>query len=87
MTEQEAIEIVSKEKAYMDAHAGRSQSEALGMAIEALEKQIPKEPENNISMHICPTCKGMDIEQYHELGGVTYLKHCPDCGQAIDWGG
>ena len=40
MTESEAIEIVRKEKAYMDSHAGRAQSEAFQMAINALEKQI-----------------------------------------------
>ena len=40
MTDSEAIEIVRKEKAYMDSHAGRAQSEAFQMAINALEKQI-----------------------------------------------
>ena len=39
MTESEAIEIVREEKAYMDSHAGRVQSEAFQMAINALEKQ------------------------------------------------
>ena len=39
MTDEEAIEIVRKEKAYMDSHAGRAQSEAFSMAIKALEKQ------------------------------------------------
>ena len=40
MTESEAIEIVRQERAYMDSHAGRAQSEAFQMAINALEKQI-----------------------------------------------
>ena len=39
MTENEAIEIVRKEKAYMDSHAGRAQSEAFQTAINALENQ------------------------------------------------
>ena len=42
MTESEVIEIVRKEKAYMDSHAGRAQSEAFQMAINALEKQMTK---------------------------------------------
>lgn len=42
MTESEAIEIVRKEKSYMDRHSGRAQSEAFQMAINALEKQIAK---------------------------------------------
>ena len=39
MTESEAIEIVRKEKSYMDSHAGRARSEAFQMAINALENQ------------------------------------------------
>ena len=39
MTESEAIEIVRKEKAYMDSHAGRAQLEAFQTAINALENQ------------------------------------------------
>ena len=39
MIESEAIEIVREEKAYMDSHAGRAQSEAFQMAINALENQ------------------------------------------------
>ena len=39
MIESEAIEIVLKEKAYMDSHAGRAQSEAFQTAINALENQ------------------------------------------------
>ena len=39
MTESEAIEIVRKEKAYMDSHAGRAQSEAFQTAINALKNQ------------------------------------------------
>ena len=42
MTENEAIEIVRKEKAYMDSHAGRAQSEAFQIAINALEERIAK---------------------------------------------
>lgn len=39
MIESEAIEIVRKEKVYMDSHAGRAQSEAFQTAINALENQ------------------------------------------------
>ena len=42
MTESEAIKILQKEKAYMDSHAGRAQSEAFQIAINALEKQIAR---------------------------------------------
>lgn len=39
MTIDKAIEILQKEKAYMDSHAGRAQSEAFQIAINALENQ------------------------------------------------
>ena len=55
MTEIEAKEIVRKEKAYMDSHAGRAQSEAFQMAINALEKQIVKKI-------ITPPCNTCDKE-------------------------
>lgn len=51
------------------------------LAVEALEKQIPKKPYDKVN---CPLCKievellPIDTEQ------VTYCLHC---GQAIDWRG
>lgn len=39
MTESEAIKILQEEKTYMDDHAGRVQSEAFQIAINALENQ------------------------------------------------
>lgn len=50
---------------------------------ELLEKQIPKQPyfENYYwATWTCPCCRTryeIDYEQH---------KHCPECGQAIDWG-
>ena len=38
MTEKEIIETLEIEKSYMDSHAGRSQSEALAYAIEAVKE-------------------------------------------------
>ena len=54
------------------------------VAIQALEKQVPKKPEMHIGDYeferwpICPKCKG----ELHPNGE----KFCSDCGQAIDWG-
>ena len=80
MTESESIKILQKEKAYMDSHAGRAQSEAFRMAINALEKQIAKKPykdnENGIyEKEYCPICHRSLFPNDH---------HCI-CGQAIDW--
>lgn len=65
-------------------------TEALNMAIESLEKQIPKKPDyegdgyddnGNLiyDTWICPNCE-------HEYE-IDYEEHsyCPECGQAIDW--
>ena len=51
--------------------------EAIQMAIEALEKQIPKKPTLHEGWLYCSVCKkDILMEGY---------KFCPDCGQRIDW--
>lgn len=65
-------------------------SEALSMAIEALEKHIPKKPyyegdgydeDGEIVYDIwrCPNC-----DEKYEYDYDIY-DYCPNCGQAIDW--
>lgn len=72
--------------------------DALVMAMDTLEKQIPKKPKMiNRTKHYCPKCYnnneyfpvdnkffGVEISEEHrkEVRRVTYCKHC---GQAIDW--
>ena len=46
-----------------------------GLAIEALEKQIPKKPTKTRSEIVCPTCKTL-------VGSSPYCRYC---GQALDW--
>ena len=54
------------------------------MAIEALEKQIPKKPidaitsDNEFICMICPCCQEVAVE-FND----AYCKHC---GQKLDWG-
>ena len=52
--------------------------EALTIAINALEKQIPKKPktDDRYVMYICPCCNDF-IKVSHNC--------CQNCGQAIDW--
>ena len=61
------------------------QKEAFQMAIQALEKQIPKKPvksENQVARYVntyyCPICN---------LGitGTNIAKWCYHCGQKLDW--
>lgn len=65
-------------------------AEEMKVAIEALEKQIPKKPDligdcyddnGNLiyDAWICPCCR-----TEYELDYDDY-KFCPECGQKIDW--
>lgn len=49
---------------------------ALALAIEALEKQIPKKPYWEYGVWHCKSC-GLDVFRDDSF--------CPVCGQAIDW--
>ena len=76
MTESEAKVILESEYKF---HGECSVfGEALTMAINALEKQIPKKPktDDRYVMYICPCCNDF-IKVSHNC--------CQNCGQAIDW--
>lgn len=79
MTESEAIEELKYDcnelgKAIpCDTSWGCSFENAYGMAIQALEKQIPKKRYN----YICPICSS-----YFEDGEC--FNYCPECGQRLE---
>ena len=86
MTEREAITEL-KRRAYRTTCYGNKvlEHEENLVAIEALEKQIPKKPIKSknqvvryVNTYYCPTC---------ELGitGTNIAKWCYHCGQKIDW--
>lgn len=94
MTEIEAIEELKYDcnelgKAIpCDTSWGCSFENAYGMAIEALEKQIPKKPyhisqvDDNDNVNVeCPACHA--TTDY----AVNVIKrgHCWKCGQLLDW--
>ena len=92
MTENEAIKILQEEKTYMDDHAGRAQSEAFQIAINALEKQIPKKPifdfnsSDTLSRFHC-AC-GKIICVHHDIGTMDSNdapNYCSNCGLKFDW--
>ena len=71
----------------------RKDLEALKMAVEALEKQVPKKVKKEfVTVNGCITCFETDVcpvcgnDFYIEdLGQTMYYSFCPDCGQALDW--
>lgn len=90
MTYQEAIERI---KIHNEHHSQQERfaiyiTEALNMAIEALEKQIPKEPLNieetkyKVS-YKCPVCGTVHVNGW--CGTNWKLPFCSICGQALDW--
>lgn len=86
MTPQEAIrriknhnEIHSRKEKHFAVHI----TEALNMAVKALEKQIPEKPANKSlefdgEYGYCPCCNRI-------LADHSNFRRCPDCGQALDW--
>ena len=79
MTEAEAI----KELQYhVDSPFGILVSEeTCKLAINALEKQIAKKPENicrDTGLFDCPVCHRRQVILYQGY-------HCKECGQRLDW--
>lgn len=75
MTYEEAIEILLQDYYSPDT------SDAVEVAIEALEKQIPKKPvaTEHFFRGCCPCCEEYIVTEY------SFPKHCENCGQALDW--
>ena len=90
MTYEEAIRRITVHNSIHQRREPRSVyiTEALHMAVVALEKQIPKKPiiwehrtiespiPNDDWGYECPCCGNCDID---------YPEHHCECGQALDW--
>lgn len=92
MTYEEAIKVLTDTRVMILKGSGTDLEKACSMAIEALEKQIPKKPiysnydDNGFDKIIpyraeCPAC-----EESVEFGkwNAEESHHC-ECGQALDW--
>lgn len=58
---------------------------ALALAIDALEKQIPKKPLHMHKNYYCPICKEDGWMLWDDAIPNDMDKYCGKCGQAIDW--
>lgn len=76
MTAERAIKILKG----LHPALSRAGKEAIGEAVEALEKQIPKKPNRGYGIfysedaRFCPVC-----------GDPSSNTYCRTCGQRIDW--
>ena len=55
------------------------------LAIEALEKQIPKKPLHMHKNYYCPICKEDGWMLWDDAIPNDMDEYCGKCGQAIDW--
>lgn len=87
----EAIEWI---KTHHDTQVKTNDSEAMRMAISALEKQIAKKPKHIEVLDgnwakVCPTCRRVLMERI-TTDEISYPRHYNTtgycwCGQRIDW--
>ena len=78
MTESEAIKLIENDLKLHSKDLSSKYKNGLRMAIQALEKQIPKKPktDDRYVMHICPWCNDF-VKVSHN--------YCQNCGQKLDW--
>ena len=85
MTYEEAIKhFKSLQKRYTKEHNGRM-CEKVNLALEALEKQVPKKPLHMHKNYYCPICKEDGWMLWDDAIPNDMDKYCGKCGQAIDW--
>lgn len=86
MTYEEALKVIEQNLQVaiqdlegLDPEYEQEQYNALKLAKEALEKQIPKKPVKWCGIWICPTCDyGQDTDRFKP-------SYCKSCGQHLDW--
>ena len=86
MTPKEAIEVFNNPT----QHWTNEREQAITLAIEALEKQIPKKPAHDFRglYDFCSACyknaRHIMVSIPENTPKIKY-NFCPYCGQAIDW--
>lgn len=91
MTEKAAIEALKliNWKNVHSLYNWEEMMEVRDMAIKALEKQIPKKPNEKLGLYECPICNsGVGFRVGFRSDEVCYegFNYCSNCGQAIDRG-
>ena len=85
MTEAEAIARLKDHfKIHDDGRPTPKLDEAVGMAINALEKHIAKKPRFYAHNYYCTECG--NLVGNNEFKWQRFM-YCDKCGQKLDWGG
>ena len=83
MIESEAIELIEKDLKLHSKDLSSKYKNGLRMAINALEKQIPKKPHKNFEKFSGVWCScGKYLGKGYFVDKPSY---CTDCGQKLDW--
>lgn len=85
MTAEQAISLLGNIAGWDidNGERGNNKRVAIKLAIDALEKQVPKKPiSNKRGYYDCPNCS-CNLEVV--LDEVSDIDFCFICGQAIDW--
>ena len=87
MTESEAIKILQRDlQIQLENKALPDGIEAIQIAIQALEKQVPRKVKNSGDRipfeWYCPSCGELLCDDGYK---DTYIKYCEHCGQKLDW--
>jgi hypothetical protein len=79
MKTQKAIEFIKMLNCINCDFKDECETCSYGIAIECMEKQIPKKPiakeTKYTTISLCPICESTEIDDY-----------CEKCGQALKWG-
>ena len=86
MTESEAIKRIKECRNTPNFQPYIYMNEALNMAIQALEKQIPKKVvKDGERRYKCPCCGGCAKTETGDSFIDYRLDYCDGCGQKLDW--
>lgn len=88
MTESEAIEAIQFDLKIGGEIHSQVLRDAIDVAIQALEKQIPKKPLyianlGGTALWLCPVCERRIIRSRRII--KSNLVYCHQCGQKLDW--
>ena len=91
MTNKEAIETINIAIAEVEWNYPMDYTVAFEMAIDAIEKQVPKQPkEYEDKYYGCPSCGNVTMMKWERYPDIPMnknygLPYCLGCGQALDW--